>query len=711
MKAKRLWIAASLAAVFSFFAPVSVYAESDGGNGARYIYVAHDYYIPYIQGMDDVYGAYRAIASRGEQDVSILALRRITTPGENEDEDLDSLLPDKLTDDMSSYYDSRTVNRDDIFIFTELPGEPDDSITERYFSGNDVYIVTHRYFYERPVSIAGYSLDMNPLYGSSAVDRIGSPWTIAIDGAVMKAYMPEYTESLIIPNRNGVFPRGAVIKSADSQGRNVSGPYMRHGPGWTASDSSASAVSGGASSGGNGGTRYCHILSLAPTNENNVDFVGWWDIFSQATLSSVDSLRAEIDTIKDEKQPYDTQIPASAGASASALAAVNSSDSISIYFEPSDFDDYKFDTKLLSSGAPGNLWAFSAFPGYDTAYGLWNAAASAVRGAVEDGTFGEYPANASALALAYMSSGTPGFWTPPRADLLENASAYIYADDPDSLGVYPMAKAASDLYFDGKLPSPALSGQEEPDPYEALSGFLGAKVSGGDSFTSSFRTRVASAPFAGRLAVSGCGDRQAWSEPWIPTDAPDGSIWNWWRQVLPPLYKHAASSMSIRLGTVISGIKGVTAWNKGVENQRAQKEIARASTDINKTADFSSSEQSELKNRNISDESQYVKYSGETADETIGYMKLFKREKAYDFGTVKLSGTDETAVAYNVNVKYYPVYATEKMSLIKRSFPFLGVLIAEPDYRTIEDVHKLFPLDSEGAAGLDETPPTWDMEM
>lgn len=697
-----------LAAILCFMFPTVIFAES-GDNIIR-VYIYHDYYVPYVQGMDNVYGAYRIISSIGEQNVSVLGLRKTSKPGDF-GEGTDNLLPERLTEDMSSYYDARTVQRDDVFVFTQIPETPDAVVRERHLSGRYEYIITHSYYYEYPVAVAGYSIDMNPVYGSSAVDQNGSPWAVALDENIMKTYMPEFERRMLLPNFNGASPRGTVVKSSPS-----AGPYLRQ-PVSKNHITTASNSTGSVSSIRGRGGRYSHILSLAPNEPANVDFIGWWNIFSQSVLSSVEDLRANIDDTKDSKQQYDNTIPPpSVNATAQDIREykmLTDATSASIYFEPSDFNNYKFGERMLYSGTPRNLWYFSGYPGYNAAYGLWHDKSIAVREKIEKGTADGCP-NGSGLALASLSTSTPGLWNVPRADKLENASVVVYSHDPDMLGIYPFAKAVSDLYYRGKYKSPVLSdamSQRSPDPYESLSEFIKTPVAKGSNFTGAFRNRITSSPFKGALAVT--GGLEAWTEPWLPTEQPDGSIWNYWYNKDLPLYRQAVAASSIRIGTSISGIEGVTAWNKGVENRRSQKVVMQRVTDINRTGNnalnYSIQKQRELKGRNIADEVTYSTYAGKTEKNAVDYVKTLKSAKENDYGVIELKGQDSIAFAYNPSVKYFPVHVIGKMGTLQRSFPYIGKLIRNPDYTRHNEVLKIFPYDAPEKAGLNLKPPVWDM--
>lgn len=685
------------------------FAES--GDQIIRVYIYHDYYVPYIQGMDNVYGGYRVILSMGEQNVSVLGLRKTAYPGDF-GEGTENLLPDKLTEDMSSYYDARNVVRDDVFIFTEIPEKPDSVVVERYMSGRYEYIVTHSYYYEYPVAAAGYTIDMNPVYGSTAVDQNGAPWAVALDESIMKTYMPEFSRNMLMPNFNGASPRGYIVKSSPAPG-----PYLRQplSKGHAVYEGTGEDTSQGFR--GRRGGRFKHILSLDPSNEENIDFVGWWNIFAQSVLAGVEDLRANLDQVKDSKQSYDNTIPPpSANATEADIKEykmLTDTSSASIYFQPSDFNNYKFGEKLIYTGKPGNLWYFSGYPGYKAAYDLWHQKSVQIREEIEQGRSAGCP-NVTGLALASMATSTPGLWNLPRADQMENASAYIYSHDPDMLGIYPFAKAVADLYYRGKYKSPVMTDAaagRSPDPYRSLSAFLGRTISKGTNFTGTFRSKVSSAPFKGALAQS--GNIEGWTEPWLPTQQPDGSIWAYWYNKDLPLYRQAVASSSIRLGTSVSGIEGVTAWNKGVENRRAQKIVMRRVTDIDRRGgnalNYGVQKQRELKGRSVADESNYVTYAGETRRNSVDYVKTLKAAKESDFGKVELYGTDAIAFAYNPSVKYFPVHAVGGMNAITRSFPYIGKLIKSPDYGRTAEVLKTFPYDSAKAAGLDLKPPVWDM--
>lgn len=692
----------------------------DGGDHEIHIYYYHDYYIPFVPGMDNCYGAYRMLASRGYQAISTLSLKRTTTAGKLPG--AENVTIPTITDHTSMHSDARELYRDDIIVFTSFHPSatitiPDDLDYSRY-----PYVIHNirTYHFEVPVSFAGMMADLTPTAGSQAADIIGRPWTIGVDDTVAKKYMDSFSIMQFVPNYKPNILAQYGHRYEDNDDRTI--PRFRKSKVVPFKDYEKSDPAGkdknvyafvvkkfndpknpkanrwGSYSGSMFRNRQYHfyyILMLNPHHEANVDMVGWWSLYSADILNSVDNMRKEP---RDQQQEYDRDSAKEAALIPPSLKAADSWESIKITFSKDAFKDYTYDT-VLSSRKPYGVWRWPEIPGYKKIYRVWNEAADRIedemRAAKKAKRNYSIPLNPSYQLSAFQST-SPGYWVPPKASALENKLMSVYSNDPKYIGFAPYARATASLYFSRDLQAPTFAGTG--DPYKSMSAFLGTgNIGPTTDFRNAFYSRVRSPSFQ-----SG-----GWNDPWLPYMAQNGDIWSMWYKKDPVFYKNIVPLMALDTGMALWDIPGVTAWNIGVQRNRGAKLIAEINTPVNTTVGFSPSVQTEMKGRNYGEEAYYQDRAGKTQRNHVAYIGDFKKQKLTDFGSVKLQGSDSQKYMTPLSVRYFPV-DTGKIPQIRNTFTFLGHGIKLPSYSEhSEMVWDKFPLPSAAASGLNTAPPVW----
>ena len=722
----RFLIHILFAALFIFSAvSYAAAADGDGGKGGDgdheiHIYYYHNYYIPFVPGMDNCYGAYRIISSRGYQAVSTLSLQRVTTPGKLPG--AENVTIGAITDHTSMHSDARTLYRDDIIVLTDF--HPSATVT--YQDAPDYsrypYVIHNerKYHFEIPVAFAGMMADMTPNAGSQAIDAIGRPWTIAVDETVAKKYMDSFSIMQFAPNykpsvlaqyghkyendNDRSIPRYRKTKMVPFKELEGSDPAGKDKNVYAFvikkySDPQNKEPNRWGSYGGSwrrgGKNYYYYILSLNPHNESNVDMVGWWSLYSVEILNSVDNMRAEK---KDKQMEYDKDSAEESAIIPPALKDADSWEKISITFSKDAFKDYTYDT-VLSVKNPYGVWRWTDIPGYRKVYDIWNRTADNIenemRAAAEAKKSYSIPLNPS-YPLSPLQSTSPGYWVPPKASVLENKLMSVFSNDPRYMGYAPYARAVASMYFSRDLKSPVFSGAK--DPYDSISAFLGIGKTGPSSdFRNAFYSRVRSASF----------QAGGWNDPWLPYMAANTSdIWNLWYRKNNAFYKAVVPLMALDTGMALWDIPGTTGWNLGIQRNRGAKVIAEINTPINTTVGFPSSVQNEFKSRGYGEEASYQDRAGQVKQNHVAYVSEFKKQKLTDFGSVRLTGNDSQKYMTPLSVRYFPMDIS-KMSAIKGMFTFIGSGIKMPSYSNHPTVWEMFPRPSSQAAGYNTAPPVW----
>lgn len=705
---------AVLFAVSLMPAPANGNGEGGGGRDEQiHIYYYHDYYIPFVPGMDNCYGAYRIISSRGYQAVSTLSLKRTTTAGKLPG--AENIRIDPITDYTSMHSDARELYRDDIIVFTSF--HPSATVTindDLEYKGNYIIHNIRTYYFEVPVSFAGQMADMTAIAGSQAADALGRPWTIGVDENVAKKYMSSFSVLQWVPNRKPsvLSSYGYRSSSGDDRSRRTKkGKDFKY---YDSSDPSGKdrgeyafivkKTGGSTKKTGQGGLpisggrkfHYYYILTLNPHNESNVDMVGWWSLYSTDILNSVDNMRSEV---KDKQAEYDRDSAEETAAIPAALREADSWETITITFSKDAFKDYTY-SSTLSAKKPYGVWRWPDIPGYRKIYKVWNDMADRIedemRAAKKAGKSYSIPYG-RLYPLAPLQSTSPGYWVPPKASMLENKLMSVYSDDPDYIGFAPYTRAVASLYFSRDLKAPTFSGIA--DPCSAIAAFLGTGSSGASTdFRSAFYSKVRSASF----------QTAGWNDPWLPyLSARAGDIWCMWYTKNSAFYKEIIPLLALDAGMALWDIPGVTAWNLGVQRNRGAKLIAEINTPVNTTVGFPASVQTELKSRGYGEEGYYQDRAGQTKKNHVAYIGQFAKQKITDFGSVSLQGSDSQKYMTPLSVRYFPV-DTGKMAKICAKFAFIGKSIKLPSYSQHSSmVWQKFPLPSAQAAGLNTTPPIW----
>lgn len=674
-------------------------ARSEAGDGVITVHIYHDYYIPYVPGMDNCYGAYRVVGTRGEQNISVLAMQKNTSPARMMERS------DRVNDRTQMYYDARLINRDDVVIFTKFTDEVKAAFKEEKTVGNYHYIITHTFWYETPYMIAGMTADMSPIAGSSAAHAIGRPWTIAVDADLIKKYTPGFKIADLVPCFNGTEPRGKVIKTVElsKKGEVLTGKNNRF-------------------AGRNGRDRwYWHILSLDPTQKENTDIIGYWDLYSFETLAMVENARenlvpdrqsasdkVSVSLTEDERKNGNTLTDP-------IISAGTSWNTVAINFTPDTVKDFGAYTPLMEnkiSDPRSQLWAFNGkLPTQFSLYEVFAQQATAVERAAASASL-SLPWGKESYPLDALISTTPGYWSVPNADVFTNHSMSIFTMDPDMLGKYPFARAQSGLYYDGKASSPTLAGITKA--YDSLSRFLGTNIGEDTDYSSIFASRVRKLPFKGGFAYNSRGRGrntyipQSWNDPWLPGDPASGSsIWNFWYKNSKKFYLEAVPTMALRLGLTLWDVPDTTAWNLGIKRERLPHVVANIQSNINTTADYSIQEQADVKSRRFADDDTFLKADGKWAKNNVKEIKNYNSAPNVDLGSTRIHGSDFQLFVESYSVRYFPVYP-KGFDKLKKKFSFIGDKVSDVE---ISDLYKkiqtVFPLVSERDAGIGTSPRKW----
>ena len=187
--------------------PSNEYENNSGSNnriGSENIYYDRDFYIPYMPGAKDCYGAYRLISHAGTYNVS-----KITG---TLDYTLNEPVTQKSSKQVNDIFQTVDMIRSDVVVFTNF-GVVETKKRIEYFAGIPrVYYDT--YYYETPFLVLGYYLDTSPTFGSSAVYDVGRPYFIAMDIENMTKIFDGVTEKEIqksLINFQGTNPKGQII--------------------------------------------------------------------------------------------------------------------------------------------------------------------------------------------------------------------------------------------------------------------------------------------------------------------------------------------------------------------------------------------------------------------------------------------------------------------------------------------------------------------
>ena len=245
-----------LLAVFVFvlppaFADQDNYSQPYGPDEA--VYHDRDFYIPYMPGAKDCYGAYRLISHVATYNISKIAGTLDYT--------LNEPVTQQSSKQVNDIFQTIDVVRSDIVVFTDFLKVEKERQT---YSGDKVY---DRYYYEVPSFIIGYYLDTSPVFGSSVISDIGRPYFVVMDienmanifkGNTKKKAWQETIQKALI-NFQGTNPKGQVIRKSPSK----------------------------------------YVISQPPSHV----VLGWWEELSQEfiqSLKSDDAVWLEVNDLYDE---------------------------------------------------------------------------------------------------------------------------------------------------------------------------------------------------------------------------------------------------------------------------------------------------------------------------------------------------------------------------------------------------------------------------
>lgn len=714
MKARILKYCVFILALFAMLVAIAlpVRAESDT---VIHVYIYHDYYVPYMPGADNCYGVYRIIGSRGYQEISELAVSRHVQRGKLPGSE--GIKIPANTDYVGQYHDTRTLYRDDVFLFTafQITAGPFEEII---YSGRYVYHHIKTYYFEAPYSVAGYMADFSPITGSNAYTSTGRPWLIAADTDTIKRYMPSYTPIMITPN----FPGAAALSKVSYRSWKTldSGNVTTKDWAYISKIEQKSISEQKQKYGGRRGGTYSYILTTNPSNDTVKDMIGWWSPWAYELLATVDDIRENGEI--DEQQSYDkvelklTNEDKAAGITAIPQELINALqwDKLSIYYDQSTIDAYLYGAPQNGStpilGSTSRVWRYREVPTLKNIEAVYKDVSDRIIEASRTGKTVPMPWTPGAGALDMLQGGTAGYWHVPKAGLLENKSMSLISFDPEFLGQSPFHRAQSNLYGNGNRKSPTLSGIT--DPFESMNTFLGSNnASENNNFLSAFNRRISASPFKyGYLNIKKQNGYEyapaLWNDPYMPGDADTSSIWYWWSRNYTPFYKQIAPLVSLGSGMALFDADDTTAWSRGIQRQRLPQLVMRKNVNINTTELYPISTQNSIKSRNLPEIGSYTDNAGKVHKNAVNYVSEYKKAKPIDYGSVTLKGHNSFTFLSPLSVRYYPANLSA-ISTIKKAFPFLDQSIKIPDSSTHKKLWEIFDRQIE-SSGINKSPVEWN---
>lgn len=787
MKKHIIFVVTLLIMVFSAIGSTSIPATAepgDGGGGGDHIidiWIYHNYYIPYAPGMDNCYGIYRILSSRGYQFKTNFTVQRHVSAGKYLIGNNDMVSPPEtnMTDYVAMFNDSRRIYRDDIMVLTTLePGKclsagPYEKIemVDRYR-----YHHIHMYYWETPLAFVGMMADMAPDTGSQAVDIVGKPYTIMVDLNLIQKYTPDFNKTVLVPNYKGSafantitynynsweykkFPYGTVVKKytnlpKDEYGRGLFYRYPIYGLKRNEKIS------------------FFYILSMNKDNADIADISGWWELFSYETLSHIDNIK-KMDTT-DKQMGYDghstpttPKDPSKTPTATPEMDAAMAWKGVDIKYANDDINDYVYLTKLNEvkqravSENPATwisnngIFRWFSVPSQKTTDQCWknttNKIREEVKANVSQNKSMALPWTASSYPLAMLQSTQPGAWNVPKSEMMENKTMMIHSSNPELIGASPFTSAQASLYYalsytltqckacghveSGKvskcpecgstnirITSSGWDGVKKPkgwaptiagvsDSYQAMSNFMGINVGRNTNYLGAFRNKIANTP---SLNVN-------WNDPWLPYGGnTTGGLWRYWYSKDNALYKQIVPMMAMDPGMALwelNDSSNITAWGLGVKRVREKRGVIRTapgsrkyiesqSVQINQSANFNSSKQSELKSRGYTDDTTFKTRAGEVAKNSVMYISGFKKLPIQNYGDTRVVGSNSFSISSPMTIRYFPVF-TSGIGKIKNRFSGLGSIIAVPDYSPHEALWKMFELPKAAQSGVNLKPAMW----
>lgn len=248
--------------VLSLFLPFSAASFAEGeGNGEeswtdRYFY--HYEFIPYVNGTELPRTVYRNIGTLGEQTIaSSIGSSTFTIDKFRNNETMNGRANKR---DSLSYFDSRSLYRSDVFIFCDFAVKYSRSYVIENYPYRDHHF--HHYYYETPVSIAGFGSESSVDTGNRSLKRI------FIDRSMLSAFVADFNKEMLVPwaSQFGNNPRGE---------RKV---IRQWSDGWKP----------GGSFGDTGYPRFggVHTAYVWKLDYDKTNF-GFWNFFDESTLEAV----------------------------------------------------------------------------------------------------------------------------------------------------------------------------------------------------------------------------------------------------------------------------------------------------------------------------------------------------------------------------------------------------------------------------------------
>lgn len=611
----------------------------DGEGGPKEIHVYHDYFIPWVTGMDNCYGAYRVVGSRGSVSLSTISGNSITTfPNLKKKYET-------VQEYLASHSDFRTVDRDDVTVFTDFLIKAEK--TDMEYDGNYIYYHHRKYHYETPYGLVGFVADMNAAYGSEAYDSVSRPLFIALDRQLIKKYMPAFNPLMLLPGYNGAEPNGTEVAKKQV-----------------------------------GENRYHYIFTLST---DIPDLVGWWNMYSADTLGAISYLRDNISQYMDSPTPAEKELlkkrndelrrgavePLPAG----FPDLTDPWNVISIHFESDSLAYY------LCASAPkttvGATNMFDAGKGFlrgsNDMRKIWEEMASRLADSViKTGGRDSVPPNNGSFIVDFLGTSMPGFWTLPYADILnpKYPSLALTVNNPDFIGRWPFAGAQDILMHRKKTENPATASGSTEESLRKLFGEASIKLP--SSAVDGFIARIGKDPSMPGHPINprqGMEWKSAWSEPWLVGQPNSQDIWYWWYKTDPYFYAQIVPYMSSEIGVFLRNSPAGYPGTKVIEKRReAVLRDHAKNPSITHLMNFDRKSVAEILSKNIKSE------------KMDSFRKLALEDKGMKDAGTRFQGKDEHSLFTKTIVRYFPYDAEKAVPLYLKEHPVFSSSLSMPDF-------------------------------
>lgn len=650
-----------------FLCPAASFADADES-----LTEYHDYFIPWVAGETTCRGAYRILATSGTYDAEAVT-SRISVAGKDA-----AGVPRTAVSLMGTWADERRLQRDDVILLTDFNVKYQHRTTE--IRSGRVIEVIRTYHHETPYAVAGYSLDMDPYFGSDAISEFGRPLYILLDRSVMGRYVPGFNPRYLIPSLRDY--RNPTTTPPAPSGKVVS--TRRVAP-----------------------NRYAHILSLQDSGRNP-SFIGWWRPFSPDRLNSLyEELRST--SLPATKFSSDSLWRNLFGGGTSPAVLPTSG----VEMVPEFFDEYLYVTGRAVTARPVRGGVFQGgklpVPGMTAAMKLWDARADAILRQAKPAADRIAAANSSVrprnLPVIRTDAGDfrdrfvagPGFsYTSAKPDVLEGILLSFHRVEPDWMVRYPYHLAAAKGRTEGVVRLPVLSGTGTS--LESAISFLGDADADMDRFRDLFFRSVSTKispivrSFTTVLPAGSRSDLSPAVDPFTPVWFPGASgalkardPWVAMRSVDETLWRTGVQGISLEMAqTFITAPAGLTGWSHSGSMVRTTPPLL--------TGTWSGAYR---KDRLEPDGSEWQRLMDATPLKTKA-AELF-------FGAQSAQGHAAGLSAKKLVVRYFP-FRVDGVEWMTRNFPGFGTAVGVPDWSLHRQVWNWFPMTYEGFAG---NPPEW----